>query len=433
MTHRLAVIDTVAVTPQLLPLLPSLHSLPARPLLPVFPAVTCPVQASMLTGVGPERHGVVGNGWLDPELREVRFWKQSAGQIRSPRVWDTLKRTRPAFKVANLFWWFNMATTCDVTVTPRPQYLADGRKVPDIATVPGGLRDQLQERLGRFPLFRFWGPGAGIASSRWIAEATHRVGVTHAPDLLLSYLPHLDYDLQRFGPDPAHPRVRRACAELDTVLSTLFDRLNLLGYKVWVVNEYAIERTRGVVPINRLLREAGLLRVRAERGGEHLDPDNSLAFAVADHQAAHVYHPRLDRLPLIPRTRQVELTHPRAGETVLTADRGHWFTYDWWLEDRCAPDYARTVDIHRKPGYDPRELFSRVGRLGVGRRLLARKLGSRRTLDVVPLDPHRVGGTHGRPPDPDRDALPLWLGGEAGDTPLPCTALHDRILRFFGG
>ena len=431
---RLAILDTVAVTGALLPHLPSLHGRTARPLQPPFPAVTSTVQADMLTGATPDMHGIVANGWLHPDLHEIHFWKQSARLLQRPRVWDLLKRHRPGFRTAQLFWWFAMGGTADIVVTPRPQYRADGSKVPDLHTVPGDLRDTLQQRLGRFPLFRFWGPLAGIESTRWIAEATRLVAEQEAPDLLLSYLPHLDYDLQRFG--PGTPEARAACVELDAVLGPLIRDLEARGYTVWVVNEYGIEAVDRCIPINRILREAGLLRVRDEgAGGEHLDLDNSRAFAVADHQIAHVHHGADVPLPPIPYTRAVPMEHPRAGRTVLTAEPGAWFSYDFWLDDARAPDFARTVDIHRKPGYDPRELFSDAGRASVAWKLARRKLGFAQPLDVVPLNPLIVRGSHGRAPllRDNPAELPLWIGGP-GDVaePLDSRGLFGAATRFFG-
>ena len=96
-----------------------------------------------------------------------------------------------------------MYSSADVSVTPRPMYPADGRKLPDVYSMPAALRDELQARLGTFPLFDFWGPRASIASTRWIAEASKIVEEKFNPTLTLIYLPHLDYNLQRLGPgDP---------------------------------------------------------------------------------------------------------------------------------------------------------------------------------------------------------------------------------------
>ena len=182
----------------------------ARNLRTVLPAVTCPAQATFLTGLPPSGHGIVANGWYFRELAEVLFWRQANGLVSGEKVWESARRRDPAFTCAKLFWWFNMYSTADVTVTPRPMYPADGRKIPDVYTQPGDLRDELQERLGTFPLFRFWGPAADLVASRWIADCARHVWLTRKPTLALVYLPHLDYDLQRLG--PADPKLARALA-----------------------------------------------------------------------------------------------------------------------------------------------------------------------------------------------------------------------------
>jgi predicted AlkP superfamily pyrophosphatase or phosphodiesterase len=282
--------------------------------------------------------------------------------------------------------------------------------------VPGGLRNRLTDRLGPFPLFQFWGPATTIASTRWIAEATKLVMAESNPTLTLAYLPHLDYDLQRFGPDDAHPAVKKSLAEIDAVAGDLIDAAQANGRSVVVLSEYGITKVDRPVHINRRLREAGLLCVREEDGGELLDPAVSKAFAVADHQIAHVYvgdpqllptvKAMLESLPGVERVygaadkREIGLDHPRAGELVAIADARSWFTYYYWTDDRYAPDFARTVEIHRKPGYDPVELFLdptiSAPQLAIGKRLALRKLGFRALMDVIPLDASLVRGSHGR-------------------------------------
>jgi predicted AlkP superfamily pyrophosphatase or phosphodiesterase len=296
-------------------------------------------------------------------------------------------------------------------------YTADGRKLPDVYAEPPELRDELQAELGTFPLFEFWGPRAGIASSRWIARATQRVIEKHAPSLTLSYLPHLDYDLQRFG--PRDPRCARALAEIDAVCGELFEFARRRQLRVVVLSEYGITEVSDAVHVNRALREAGLVRVRQELGREQLDPGASAAFAVADHQIAHVYvrdparlgevRALLERLPGVERVldreeqRAFGLDHPRSGELVLISAADRWFSYYFWQDDARAPDYARTVDIHAKPGYDPVELFLdpklALPAFTIGRKLVARKLGFRNLLDVIPLDTRLVRGSHGRVTD----------------------------------
>ena len=394
------------------------------PLQTVTPAVTCSVQASFMTGLTPRQHGIVANGWLFRDLMEVMLWRQSNRLVEGEKVWEAAKRRDPAFTCANnMFWWYNMASSHDFGATPRPIYKADGRKLPDCYTVPDSLRDRLTERLGPFPLFQFWGPATTIASTRWIADATKVVMAENNPTLTLAYLPHLDYDLQRFGPDEDHPAVKKSLAEIDAVAGDLADSARASGRSVFVLSEYGITKVDRPIHINRALRDAGFIAVREEDGAELLDPMASKAFAVADHQIAHVYvsDPRslpkvrdvLQSLPGIERVydtadkHSLDLDHPRSGELVAIADARSWFTYYYWNNDRRAPDFARTVEIHRKPGYDPVELFLDPGisspKLAIGKRLAMRKLGFRVLMDVIPLDATLVKGSHGRITDDSRD------------------------------
>jgi predicted AlkP superfamily pyrophosphatase or phosphodiesterase len=420
--HPTLVLNVVGLTPELVgPHTPELarfrdaHA--ARPLGTVTPAVTCSAQATFLTGLLPREHGIVGNGWYFRDLSQIFFWRQSNALVHGDKVWDEAKRRDPSFRAAKLFWWYNMYSSADVSLTPRPMYTADGRKLPDVYGEPPELRDELQAALGTFPLFDFWGPRAGIASSRWIARATARVVESKSPTLTLTYLPHLDYDLQRFG--PGDPRVDAALRDVDALCGELFELARRRSMRVVVLSEYGITKVSGAVHPNRVLREAGLLRVREELGREQLDPGASEAFAVADHQLAHVYVRESARLPevraLFENLRGVEqvlgreeqraigLDHDRSGELVLISSAEHWFSYYFWLDDARAPDYARTVDIHAKPGYDPVELFLDPAltfpALTVGSKLVRRKLGFRTLLDVIPLDASLVRGSHGRPTD----------------------------------
>lgn len=449
--HRTLVLNVVGLTVDLLPHAPALSRLAARgmrPLVPVLPAVTCTVQASMLTGRAPAGHGCVANGWYDRELSEVLFWKQSNRLVTGETLWDEARRRNPAFVGAKLFWWYNMYSGADVSVTPRPVYAADGRKLPDIHTHPAGLRGDLARALGPFPLFRFWGPGADIASSRWIADCAAEVERRFRPTLSLVYLPHLDYDLQRFGPDD--PRIPAQVAAVDALAAPLIEAAEREGTRVVVLSEYGITGVTGPVAINRALRTAGLIAVREEQGGELLDPGASDAFAVADHQLAHVYVRRPELVPAVrdllagldgveqvldaAGQRAAGLDHPRAGELVAVSWADRWFSYPYWLDDDRAPDFARTVEIHRKPGYDPAELFLdpalRWPRASIGWRLAKKTLGFRTLMDVIPLDAGLVKGSHGRPTDRP-EAGPLVISSEpallpAG--PVPVTAVKELLL-----
>jgi predicted AlkP superfamily pyrophosphatase or phosphodiesterase len=419
-----------------------------RPLTTVTPAVTCTVQATFMTGGLPRDHGIVANGWLFRDLMEVWLWRQSNRLVGGEKIWEAARRRDPGFTCANMFWWYNMAASHDVGVTPRPIYKSDGRKLPDCYTQPLELREELTQALGPFPLFHFWGPATSITASRWIADAALHVRRTRSPTLTLVYLPHLDYDLQRFGPDD--PRIAASLAAVDAVAGDLIADAERDGARVIVLSEYGITAVSTPIHINRALRAAGLLRVRIEDGGELLDIAQSAAFALADHQIAHLYvsdagligevRAIVSALPgveyVLDRAEQraFGLDHPRSGELVALARADAWFTYYYWLDDRVAPDFARLVEIHRKPGYDPVELFLdpsiRVPKLALGWRLAKRALGFRALMDVIPLDAGLVKGSHGRLTG-EPDAGPLFISSEPRllpDGPVSATSVKDAIL-----
>ncbi|MEN9577891.1 MAG: hypothetical protein RJA70_900, partial [Pseudomonadota bacterium] len=337
----------------------------SRTLRTIAPAVTCSVQSTFVTGTLPRDHGIVANGWYFRELADVGFWKQSNHLVQGEKLWEAARKLDPTFTCAKLFWWYNMYSSADWSVTPRPMYPADGRKIPDIYTQPAALREELTEALGPFPLFKFWGPVADITSSEWIARCASHLLSTRNPTLTLTYLPHLDYNLQRLGPD--HPALAEDLRRVDAICGELIEQAAKTGIRVVVLSEYGITNVVGPVHINRILREAGVLQVRVEQGRELLDAGASDAFAVADHQLAHVYvrKPELvsdikqllegctgiDRVLDVAGKRELGLDHERAGELVALSKPDRWFSYYYWLDDERAPDFARTVDIHRKPGY----------------------------------------------------------------------------------
>lgn len=421
-----------------------------RPLRAVLPAVTCSMHATFTTGLMPRDHGAVANGWFFRDTSEVRLWQQSNHLVSGDKIWDAARRADPAFTCAQLFWWYNMYSGADYTVTPRPMYPADGRKIPDVYTQPMPLRDELNARLGTFPLFNYWGPRADITTSRWIADCARHIYDTRRPSLTLVYLPHLDYNLQRLG--PRAPALAADLRAIDAICGELIEHAERDGARVVVLSEYGITAVRGPIHINRALREAGLLEVRPEMGRDMLDAGASEAFAVADHQIAHVYVKRPERvsevLALLERLDGVEmvlgtdgkreqgLNHPRSGELVAVSAADRWFTYYHWLDDDRAPDYARTVDIHRKPGYDPVELFMdpdiRFPVLKVGGILARRKLiGSRALLDITPLDASLVKGSHGRLTD-DQARGPLFISGDPSLVPdgdVHATAVKGLLLQ----
>jgi predicted AlkP superfamily pyrophosphatase or phosphodiesterase len=430
----------------------------AAPMSTVLPAVTCSAQATLLTGTSPARHGAVGNGWLDRASGEVALWRQSNALVEGPKVYELGRRRDPAFTTAKLFWWWNLGAPVDWSVTPRPFYPADGRKLPAVYGWPRSYPLALEEELGPFPFFDFWGPRAGLASSRWIADAALRTLERERPALTMVYLPHLDYDHQRHGPDD--PRSLAALEQVDRLCSELIAAARERGVEVVVVSEYALEEVDTAIDVNRALRREGLLEVRPTPVGEVLDTFASTAFAVADHQVAHVYARNeaarqraaavLGELEgveqVLDRAAQARfgLDHPRAGDLVAVARRGAWFTYYYWLDDAAAPDFARTVDIHRKPGYDPCELFLdpalRLPRLRVGLRLLQKALGLRYLMDVIPLDARLVRGSHGRLPERPGDG-PVFLAsrpfGACGPEPsggvVAMASAGERVLELAFG
>ncbi len=410
---------------------------------PAFPAVTCTAQSAVTTGLPVDDHGIVGNGWYDRETAEMRFWKQSNAIVHGEKLWEKLRKTRPDFTCAKLFWWYNMYAAVDYSMTPRPLYPADGRKVFDIHTQPMGLREKIKRALGDFPFQTFWGPAAGIDSSRWIADAARRVEDDHSPDLALVYLPHLDYALQKDG--PGAPNIPTEVAAIDDVAGGLIEHYRSRGVSVMVMSEYGISPVSRPVHLNRLFRERGWLSIKDELGRDTLDAGGCRAFAVADHQVAHVYvnDPTIAAAAreLVAATPGVaEVREPpggiggaRAGDFIAVAEPGAWFTYYFWNDDARAPDFARTIDIHRKPGYDPCELFIdpalKLPKLRIASFLLKKKLGIRGLLDVIPLDATLVKGSHGRDDVPDAEK-PVIIG-----SPVPvagATDIHDAVLAHFG-
>lgn len=388
---------------------------------PAFPAVTCTAQSNYVTGAPPREHGIVANGWYNREMAEVQFWKQSNHLVRGEKIWDVLRAANPEFTCAKLFWWYNMYSTADYSITPRPMYPADGRKVFDIYTHPFSIRHDIKKDLGEFPFPAFWGPAAGVdkqfkadAVSKWIAESAKWIENKHQPTLSLIYLPHLDYNLQRLGPD--HPEINHDLARIDAIVGDLLDFFTQRGIQPIVLSEYGITATTTPIHLNRLFRQKGWLAIKDELGLELLDAGASKAFAVADHQVAHIYvndpairaqvrelvasTPGVERVLDDTGKRELGIDHPRAGDLIAISNSDAWFTYYYWLDDAVAPDFARTVDIHRKPGYDPVELFVdpaiRFPLLKIAGKLARKKLGFRMLMDVIPLDATLVKGSHGR-------------------------------------
>jgi predicted AlkP superfamily pyrophosphatase or phosphodiesterase len=485
--NRTAVINVVGLTDALIgEHTPRIREFAARGskanIEPAFPAVTCTAQSTYVTGATPHSHGIVGNGWYNRELSEVQFWKQSNHVVHGRKLWEELRERDPKFTCAKLFWWYNMYSTADYSITPRPMYPADGRKVFDIYTNPGKIRDDIKRELGEFPFATFWGPAAGIespqgppdATSRWIAASAKWIEHQQHPTLSLIYLPHLDYNLQRHGPyapsfgvpPSGGPAPDRLKAELHTILNPaiipdlraidaivgdLIKFFRERSVQVVLLSEYGITNVQRPIHPNRLFRDAGWLALREELGLELLDAGASKAFAVADHQVAHIY---LNDRSLEGRVRSLlekaegvsavlgarekmaaGIDHLRAGDLIAVAEENTWFTYYYWLEDSRAPDFARTVDIHRKPGYDPVELFLdpaiQLPKLKIAWRLLQKKLGFRMLMDVIPLDAALVKGSHGSKPKNVSDYPVLITEKEAlpSGAPIHATDVYHILKR----
>ena len=386
---------------------------------PPVPALTSPSQATVLTGVDPQAHGIVANGWYFRELAQVLNWQRSANLLQAEPIWEAARKIDPDINCANLFWRYATHASCDLKVIERPTYWANGRKSPDIYTEPGNVRDQLVQKLGPFPLFRFWGPAAGIESTRWIADATNQLLTEQRYSLVLTYLPHLDYDHQRFGPESVEGQA--AVSALDVEAGRVIDCAQANGYLVAVVSDYAFEPVQRPIFLNRVLREQGWITVQSAENGELLEPGASKAFAVCDQQVAHVYVNQASAVAEVAtRLAQVDgvdsvidreemkslgIDHQRSGELLAIAAAGCWFAYPYWLDDARRPDFANCVAIHAKPGWDPAELFLSEGlggKLHLAKRILQSKVGVRAPFDVISTDATRVQGSHGRIPDQDR-------------------------------
>lgn len=430
--QRTAILNVVGLTPRLISeATPNLRAFMQRNRIarvqPGLPAVTCSIQSTYLTGNLPRDHGIVGNGWYDRDYAEHRFWKQSNHLVHGEKLWESLRRVDPEFTCAKLFWWFNMYSTADFAITPRPLYPADGRKVFDIHTQPMGMRDRIKKDLGAFPFPHFWGPASSIKSTAWIAEAAKWVEEKCWPSLNLVYLPHLDYDLQRHGPDME--KITPALKEIDDVAGDLIAFFENRGIRVIVLSEYGITEVDRPVHLNRLFREKGWLSIKNELGRETLDLGGSKVVMIPDHQVAHVYFNDPSIIPqateLLQNTPGVQqvlgkqekffagIDHARCGDLVVVSDFRSWFTYYYWETDKLAPDFARCVDIHRKPGYDPVELFLdpkiKRPKLKLGLKLAAKTMRLRTLFDVIPLDASLVKGSHGRMPEDTQD-WPVLIG-----------------------
>jgi predicted AlkP superfamily pyrophosphatase or phosphodiesterase len=370
-----------------------------RTLISSFPAVTWPVQANMLTGVLPREHGVIANGFYWRERREVEMWTAWNDVIQAPQIWDRLKAADAGWTSAVWFPMLSKGCGADYVCMPAPIHNPDGSESLWCYTQPTELYGDFRDVLGHFPLQHFWGPLANIRSTDWIVDSAVQAAERFRPNLFYLYLPHLDYAAQKRGPDS--DEALGALAELNSALERLSAGLTrAYGDEslVWLAaSEYVITRVDHVTYPNRRLREAGLLAVEPREDGEHLDLATSRAWALVDHQLSHVFlsdpgpdligqvvdlfrgQPGIDEVLAGEQRAKYQLDHERAGEIVLVSSPNSWQAYYWWLEDQKAPGFARRVDIHSKPGYDPVELHFDVA------------------TKSIPLDARLIRGSHGAP------------------------------------
>lgn len=380
-------------------LAPTLHGWAAEgalaQLTPSFPCLTSPVQASTWTGVGPGQHGVIANGFYQRDRNAVELWVGRNDVIQGEQIWDVIASTG---ELTSAVWHAQNIkdAAADYIITPEPIHQPDGTTKLWCYSKPEGLYERVIDSVGHFPLQHYWGPLANIESTRWIIAAAEWLIERYDPSFHYIYIPHLDYAAQRFGPDS--PQAKQSLCELDDLLAGFGDFVSNsragADAVFLVVSEYAMTDVSGVIYPNVVLREAGLLETRQSAEGEVIDFAKSRAFAVVDHQCAHLYiqDEYVDKVSSIFRGMEgidgvyagderaaVGLTHTRSGEVILAARDDHWFAYYWWLDDNDAPAFARTVDIHRKPGYDPVELFIDP------------------QTKTIPLDAELVKGSHGAP------------------------------------
>jgi predicted AlkP superfamily pyrophosphatase or phosphodiesterase len=403
----------------------------AAKLEPTFPAVTCTVQASILSGKYPREHGVIANGLYDRDTYSLSFWEQSSSLVQAPRAWDIVKQN-DSKKTAVLFWQNTMYANSDIIVTPRPIHL-DDKMVMWCYSKPVGYYEKLKEKFGEFNLASYWGPLASSKSSEWIANAAEHTLESERPNILFVYIPHVDYSAQRFGKESV--QVRDDLKKADEIVGRLVQKATDLGIQeetqFIIISEYAFNDVNGAVPLNLMLRDAGLLSIRTIQDKEYLDFEYSKAFAMVDHQVAHIYikdgfesearkvleaTPGVDRILDGKGKKQLAIDHRRSGELIAISAKDMWFSYYWWHDESIAPDFARKVDIHRKPGYDPVELF------------IDQKTRS------IPLDASLVKGSHGRPPDLETgEGLAFYASSKrheiaSGSTPAKCVDIMKCLV-----
>ena len=402
-------------------------------MIPSFPAVTCSVQATITSGYSPAEHGIISNGFYDRSTKQVSFWEQSESMVEKPRIWDVLKKKNPKLKTAVLFWQNSLYINSDIVVTPKPIHL-ENEMVMWCYSKPIDYYEKLVNELGQFDLKWYWGPFVSIDSTRWILDAAKLTITIHEPDLLLVYLPHVDYDAQKYG--PRSDEFRKSVEDVDKQFADFIEFLkkskNDSVYDILVVSEYGFYEVNKSLSPNLILRNNGLLSTRKIQGKEYLDLENSAAFAMVDHQISHVFikpgfeekvtsiFQNVDGISTILDKRskkQYHIDHPRSGEIILCSEKNSWFNYYWWNNEEYAPPFAFTVDIHRKPGYDPLELFLAPNKKGISQ------------------DTSLIKGSHGLVDINDQDSLPI-IGSsfkiQNNQELVDINQIVPTIAKFFG-
>ncbi|HEX5904861.1 MAG TPA: nucleotide pyrophosphatase/phosphodiesterase family protein [Candidatus Nitrosocosmicus sp.] len=384
---------------------------------PVFPAVTCTVQSSITTGKYPQEHGIISNGMFDKENLQTLFWEQSTNLVQSQKAWDVIKEQNSKLKTAMLFWQNSLYTNNDIVISPRPIHLETGQMDLWCYSKPVNYYETIMDKLGEFNLMNYWGPFASIKSTEWIAKSVQYTIENEKPNLLYAYFPQLDYSAQKYGKSSV--QVQDDLRKVDNCIGSIIESTKKSGIfdqtQFLLLSEYSFNDVNGAIPINRILRDKELLKVRTIKNKEYIDYEYSDAFAMVDHQVAHIYLNKFgkSKINVIKKILEevsgiekicddveksnLHINHNRSGDLIAIADRDKWFSYYWWYEEETttnnlsgkesenpiqtdkAPTFTKTVDIHRKPGYDPLDLY----------------IDSQRKS--ISTDVSLIKGSHGRP------------------------------------
>lgn len=429
MPNHLFCFNVVGLSPRLLKRLAAMANLSgmvpdamSADMIPVFPCLTLPGQASFFTGTYPSEHGIIANGFYDRARYEVSFWDQYRSLVEAEPVWEKLKRKNPKIKTALLFCQNTLYGKADIIITPKPMH-TDAGLVQWCYSKPVGFYEQVVENIGRpFNLMDYWGPFASAKSSEWIMEAAKDIVRNYQPNFMATYLPHLDYSCQKYGPED--PSVDTDLKIIDKLLGEFVLTLRETGIleksTICLFSEYSLTPVAGAVEPNKILRANNLLSVRTIQEKEYLDFEMSRAFAMVDHQIAHIYiHNHEDINPVKKLLQGIDgvatvldkedkqklgIDHTRSGELVAVSEQDKWFAYYWWDKAELAPDFAENIDIHRKPGYDPVEMFM-----------------NKETFKI-PQSPELIRGSHGAPPGNGQGmAAALFWGANIDKIQLPST------------